>query len=266
MSRTLNQKKTLKTGEKGTAFEWSRKRKGTCTGAVGSRFPYVLAHRGVPQLPQYSHCFCITQLLSMHSHSDSKLLIMCLTPSKVQLSSPPFPVALQIRPLVLRAPHTTSPWLHKSASEPRETSELSGCNNTWWEPGFCCIIPPRDWAGLRKGQGWGSQGLLSSRSWEGLSPLPKSCTGSLCSTRPGERALSRICHLGPRWRDRGVWKGSIEGFGCVCDTRSPAWGPSVSLLGWFASPGFPSHSQSPLQVFVYCSRPLPDQQSITHNI
>ena len=108
--------------------------------------------------------FCITRPLSMHSHSDSKLLIMFFTPSKMQLSSRAFPLALQIRYFILRAPCTTSPWLHKSASEPRETSELSGCNNSWWEPGFCCIIPPRDWAGGRKGQGWGSQGLLSSRS------------------------------------------------------------------------------------------------------
>lgn len=145
---------------------------------------------------------------------------MFLTPSKVQLSSPPFPIALQIRPLVLRAPHTTSPWLHKSASEPRETSELSGCNNTWWEPGFCCIIPPRDWAGWRKGQGWGSQGLLSSWSWEGLSPLPKSCTGSLCSKRNVLWVGSVIWDLGGG--DRGVWKRSIEGFGRV-------WYPFTSL-------------------------------------
>lgn len=132
--------------------------------AQGSRFPDVLAHRGDPWLSQCRHCFCITQPLSGQSHSDSKLLMMFFTPSKTRLSSPPFPRAPQSRSLILCAPHTTSPWLHKSASEPRETSELSGCNSSWWEPGFCCIIPRRDWAGRRKGQGWGSQGLLSSRS------------------------------------------------------------------------------------------------------
>lgn len=144
----------------------------------------------------------------MHSHADSKLLIMFFTPSKRQLSSPPFPLALQMRSLILRAPHTTSPWLHKSASEPRETSALSGCNNSWWEPGFCCIIPWRDWAGGRKGRGWGSQGLLRSQSREGR-PVPKpsrqrrAALAPHCRRRPWERAPSWICHLGLWWW--GAW-------------------------------------------------------------
>lgn len=116
----------------------------------------------------------------MHSHRDSKLLIMFFTPSKMQRSPPLFPLGLQIRPLILRAPHTTSPWLHKAASKPRETSELSGYNNSWWEPSFCCVIPPRERAGGREGQGWGSQGLLGSWSQKGR-PLPKpSCRRRLC--------------------------------------------------------------------------------------
>lgn len=230
-------------GKKWTALEWSRERNGTCTRAAGSRFPCALTHRGVPQVSQYSHCFCLTQLLSKHSHSDSKLLIMFLTPSEVQPSSPPFPAALQIWPLVLRAPHTTSPWLHKSASEPRETSELSGCNNTWWEPGFCCIIPPRDWAGWRKGQGWGSRALLipGAERDSALSPNPALAAFAA-------RGLGNVLWVGSViWDlgggDCGVWKGSIEWFG-------HAWSSFTSLgliclsFGWFVSPGFPSHSKA----------------------
>lgn len=200
----------------------------------------------------------------MHSHTDSKLLIMFFTPSKMQLSSPPFTLALQIRSLVLRAPHTTSPWLHKSASEPRETSELSGCNNSWWEPGFCCIIPPRDWAGRRMGQGWGSQGLLRSRSWEGR-PLPRPSHQRRLRWHP----IAGGGHGNVLWvgcviwdlggRDHAMWEGSTEVFGCACNTCSPAQDWSVSLFSWFVSPGFPSCSKSPLTSVCLCStcsRPL----------
>lgn len=202
-------------GEETCCFGVKQGEEWDCTGAAGSRFPYTPAHRGVPQLSQCSHCSCTVQLLSLRSHGDSKLLITSLTPSKAQLSSPPSPSTADLASCPSCSPHHLTLVAQGSQRAKRNLGAL------WLEQSsegarFLLYHPSR---GLQEGPGLGLGGLLLSWSWQGLSPVPRSCPGSLCSTGP--RALSRICRLGPLWRGLGVWEGRIEGFGRVWCVHQP---------------------------------------------
>lgn len=168
---------------------------------------------------------------------------MLFTPSKIHLSSAP-------RPLVLQDPAS-----HPSCSPHHLTLLMQAGQrakrNLWtrwlWQQAVAARFLLSSLGGI-------GQAAESARVWTPRAcPLPKaSCWG-----RP--RWHHRICRLGPwRW-DQGMWKGSTEGLGCVCNARSPARDWSVSLLSWFISPGFLSCSKSQLTsacLYSACSRPL----------
>lgn len=119
-------KENVEDGEETCCFGVKQGEEWDCTGAAGSRFPYTPAHRGVPQLSQCSHCSCTVQLLSLHSHGDSKLLITSLTPSKAQLSSPPSPSTADLASCPSCSPHHLTLVAQGSQRAKRNLGALAG--------------------------------------------------------------------------------------------------------------------------------------------
>lgn len=141
-------------------------------------------------IPRCSHCFCITQPLSAHGHSDSKPFIMFFTPSKMQRSFPASPQRCRstLSSSVLPTPPHPG-YTRQLASQEKPRSPLAG--TTAGGSQVSAVSSPR---GI--GQAAERAGVGAHRGCRGGHPLPNRPVGGSCVGTFAARGHGNVLQVG----------------------------------------------------------------------